>query len=409
MIQNAVLGTLLTICTSLILKIGTCQDDYKPGYYISLDSHRIEGYVPANVGASVYESLKFRRDKSGSESMVRFDSIIEFGITGKTKFIIDSFDIDRTKVGDHDWDRNPKYKKERITLEVILEGRASLYLYQTRNLTRFYFSTAKMGITPLDYKPYLVMEKRSVLNTNYRQQLYANLICDKFAEKDFKNLEYRLGPLTELFLRYNRCAVAKMKKYRIKKDPDLISLNLRIGLNQSSLKSGNITFSSHDMDFGRKYGPRIGLEFEYLVPSLNRKWAVIFEPYYQWYNGKTSQNTTLIAGGSLNSEIRYESIELTGGVRHNYYVNDDAMIFTSLLALYSLEFGAFVQYTRNDGSELHFLEVNPKPNFGFGIGYRKSKFSAEFRYHTKRDLLGGYTLWKGEYRQMSLILAYTIL
>src|SRR5690606_26374479 len=98
------------------------------------------------------------------------------------------------------------------------------------------------------------------------------------------------------------------------------------------------------------------------------------------------------------------SIELPIGVRHFFYLNDNSKIFANLSAIFDIQNKSSLEIFRNDGSKFDEFEIKTSYNFALGIGYKHAdRYSVELRYHTSREILGGYVHFGADYNTTSLI------
>lgn len=197
--------------------------------------------------------------------------------------------------------------------------------------------------------------------------------------------------LVDFFIKYNTCINKEFINFKKKDKQDLFNINLRVGLNNSSLSTGN-TVSAHKSrypDFDSQIGLRAGIEAEFVMPFNRNKWAIIVEPTYQSFNVK---------GDDSGKSVDYSSIELPIGVRHYMFINEKSKIFIN---------GSFIVDFSN-GKALG-LDIKTGGNLGFGVGYKRNdKLSLEFRYHTSRNLFYNFLTTFSNYNTMSLILGYTL-
>jgi hypothetical protein len=212
-----------------------------------------------------------------------------------------------------------------------------------------------------------------------------------------------------VFVEYNNCNNEGYTNYEKKEKGDLFNLNIRLGLNSSSLSLRNDLRSSRNVDFDNQFGYRLGVEVEAILPFNKNKWAVIIEPTLrQKYNSEKSQETNDFSGGIINSKVNYQSIEIPLGARHYFYLNDNSKIFVNVSFIFDVNNKSSVEYTRSNGTLIENLEISSRSNMAYGLGYKhNNKYSLELRYHT-REVLGGYTNWRSDYITWSAIIAYSL-
>ena len=290
--------------------------------------------------------------------------------------------------------KNKIFKKEQLFLKVLIEGKASLFIYKDQNLRRYFYKTNHHNIDQLIFKKYKTEENKIGKNNDFRGQLYDHLKCKDISINDLKHIEYKKKALIKLFSKYNSCNNSEFVNFEEKVKSDFFNLNFRFGLNNSSLAINNDYTPLQSTDYGSKIGLRVGMEFEFIMKFNKNKWAVIVEPTYQYFKAEDKKNTN-----QSNTNADYKSIEIPLGLRHYVFLNKKSKIFIN---------GSFI-YDLALNSKVRGLDVKSGPNLGIGMGYNyNNTYSIEFRYQTKRNLLTEYAIWTSDYQTTSLIFGYTL-
>ncbi|EDP94996.1 hypothetical protein U8527_08200 [Kordia algicida OT-1] len=126
-------------------------------------------------------------------------------------------DLSEQTLGNLSYARNPEYKEQTLMLNVLQEGKASLYAYVDEEKKAFYYKKESDTLTPLVYKIY-TNEKRSILyNKRYQQQLLTEFTCETISEKTVVKVDYNAGDLTSFFRKYNECHGGNVVEFRKKK------------------------------------------------------------------------------------------------------------------------------------------------------------------------------------------------
>jgi hypothetical protein len=160
-----------------------------------------------------------------------------------------------------------------------------------------------------------------------------------------------------------------------------------------------------DFEFNQEMSFRLGIELEYILPFNNDKWAILFEPTYQYYN---TEKTFDISPDSPVARIKtatveYSSIEFPIGFRHYSHLNDNSRLFFNVSFLFDRPFKSNINYFDED------YEINSVSNLAFGAGYSyKNTYSIEARLFSTRELLNTDVTNAG-HKNVSVIFGYTIL
>ncbi len=396
---------------SVVLNLETSgQIVFESGYFINDSSKRIDCLIRNLDWKNNPAKFEYELPQTTGVQIAFIENVKEFAVHGVNKYIRSTVNIDRSsnEISRLNTERNPVFNKEQLFLKVLIEGKASLFLYEDGNLTRYFYSLNDSEIKQLVYKRHLV--DGSVSENNYfKQQLLTDLKCETVKFTDAKNLQYAKKSLEHFFIDFNDCSHSEYVNYEPKQKKDLFNLTLRPGFNYSSLAIENSALGSRNIEHEKKLGFRFGVETEFILPFNKDKWSIIIEPTYQYFKSEASTEANTISGGFLVSKVDYQSIEFPVGVRHYFFLNEASKIFADISYLYDLSMNSSALFTRNDGSILQSLEVKSRQNFCFGIGYKfKDKYSLGMRYQTSREILSDYLYWRSGYQTLSVILGYSL-
>lgn len=392
------------------------QISFEKGYYIDNNEQKINCFIKNIDWKNNPTEFEYKLSENSEPIMATIKTAKEFGIDNVSKYIRSTVNIDKSidNVNSRiliSKEKNPVFEEEELFLKVLLEGNASLYLFEMGNSIKFFYSKDGSKIEQLMYKKYLDLEKNRVnVNKGYKQQLWNDLKCPTFKTSKVENLDYDKKELMHFFVEYNKCNNQESISFEEKEKKDLFNLNIRPGFNISSLTIENSVVNNRNFNFDNEFGYRFGLEAEIILPFNKNKWSIIIEPTYrQSYKSEKSREASNVSGGILVSKVDYISIELPIGFRHFFYLNDGSKIFANLSCIFDIENNSSIEFIRNDGSKLEELEIKTSYNFALGIGYKFiDRYSFELRYQTSREILGDYLNWSSDFNTVSLILGYSL-
>jgi hypothetical protein len=398
------------ICLGLLVMFNFCgyaQTVFENGYFISENDERIDCLIENIDWKNNPTAFKYMIAGSAESKKAEIQNVKEFGLTNISRYIRATVNIDRSEpvLVTNTYDKNPVFREEQLFLKVLIEGKASLFLYEDGNLTRFFYRTDG-EIKQLVYKEYLTEEKNIMKNNLFRQQLYNDLRSDAVAARDLERLSYSQRHLERVFVAYNMSVNSTYIDFDTPKKRDRFNLNFRPGVNSSSL-SINSSSSSAEASIENSLGFRLGLEAEFILPFNNSKWAIIVEPTYQSFKESTTTNASNVAGGTRTTTVDYTSLELPVGFRHYFFLSDESKIFVNAGVVLDFSLDSHIVFSRSDGSELSSLDVKSRPNFAFGTGYKYKRYSFEVRYFTNRNVLSDYLHWQSEYKTFSATVGYS--
>lgn len=378
---------------------------FENGYFIDESNNKIECLIKNVDWKNNPTEFEYKFSQNDTVHKATFKTVKEFGIYNVSKYIRAKTNIDKSseQIDKMSSERNPNFQEELLFLKVLIEGKASLFLYIDGNLTRFFYKLNDSEIQQLVYKRYLI-DDTILENNSFKQELFLKLKCEEIVLNDIKNLRYSNRDLEKLFIKYNKCTGSDYINYKTKQNKDLFNLTFRPSLNYSSLEIQNSVLGFNDIDFRNKLGIRFGIEAEFILPFNKNKWGIIVEPTYQYFKSEQSKETGNVSGGILVSRIDYKSIELPVGIRYYFCLNDKSKLFTNISYVFDFSNNSSIKFLRNDDSMLDELEIKSRRNLALGIGYKyKNRYSMEIRYNTNREILSDYVYWSSNYSSLNII------
>jgi hypothetical protein len=388
---------LLFLLITIISFNGYSQISFEKGYYINNSDQKINCLIKNLDWVNNPTKFEYKISETSESVNVNIESVKEFGIFNNSKYIRKTVKIDKSSkdIGSLNYERNPIFVEELLFLKVLIEGNTNLYLYENKNLTRFFFNKDNSDIEQLIYKNYLISNDVIGENLMYKQQLIINLQCPTIGINKIDKLEYEKNSLINFFIEYNKCNNLDFINYEEIVKKDLFNLTFRMHLNNSSLSIQNSSASRLDTDFGSKLGLGFGVEAEFILPFNQNKWAVTIEPTYRSFKSQKSFAPQIyVSGGVVTSTVNYSSIEVPLSFRHYFFLKENSKIFINASYIFDFNFNSTIEFKKADDSTYDTLEIKPRNNLGFGIGYKfKDKYGMEVRYQTSRNILGDYILW----------------
>jgi len=374
------------------------QVRFEKGYIIDNQNRKFDCYIKNFDWKNNPESITYKLEKEDQPSKINVSEFKEFGIENECKFIKAKIEIDRSSNMTDKLSNNmrPDFAEEILLLKVLVDGKASLYSYQERNLTRYFFKVDNMDIEQLVYKKYLVNYSRIAENNQYQQQLTNNLKCGK--QKDINLVAYTKGHFTKYFANFNLCNGTEYVVYGKKKLKNLINLSVKFGVNQSNFTFTEISSNGlFDLEYDPKTSFRFGASFEYFLPFGKNKWSLLLEAYYQKVNFSNPSNF------QSDLEVSNSAIEVPFGVRYHKFFTENTELFLS--ALFVTDIFATTDVIN---SPIDLSGSSTIGNFGFGLGLQHKTISLEARYVFGKNFLKDFASYKTEYKGLSLILGVSL-
>lgn len=377
------------------------QINFVKAYLVDNENNRIDCLIKDTDWERNPQEFEYKRSENSDIEIGNLNSVKEFGIGVSSKFIRVETDIDRsiTELAKLENGRNPIWNREIVFLKVILEGKASLFVYREMNFTRFFYAVSGSEIKQLVFKEYRV--ERGVINTNtdFQQQLFSEVHCGQVSAFEMESLDYNQKDLERYFKRYNGCEGSPVVEFGKSEKRDVFNLRLSSGLNYSSLAiSRDLGSTIFHYDYNRELNFRFACEVEYILPVNRNKWGVTFEPAFQYFRGKNS-----IA--NYSKSLQYKSLDFSFGLRYYFFLNEKMKVFTNVIvnSVASLDFDSYYE------KEYAIIYLHNSANLAFGAGFEYQGLSVELRYYRPQEILDHYVTEFSAYQKISLVIAYKIL
>ena len=387
---------------------------FEPGYMITDSNEVISCFIKNLEWPTNPSEIKVKMTEDGEIITKGIEDIKEFGINGSFRYIRARVQVDKSgeNLNIMSQEKNPVFQEELLFLSFLVEGGASLFLYNELGLTRYFYSTEESEIKQLVYKKYQTYDKSDKLiaryNNQFRQQLLNDFRHLDISASDIKDLQYKKKDLVSFFKEVNDRKNAEYIDYTKRNEKILINLTLRPGINSSNLEIWN-TVSARENEFDRVNSLRFGTEAEIILPFNKNKWGILVEPTYQYYKTEKVEENDNVSGGMVLSKVNYQSFELPLGVRHHFFLNNNSQIFLNFSYVLDFSHNSYIEFRRNDASLLEKLDIKPQSNLAMGIGYKyREKISLETRYYTPRGLFKDYLFWNSDFQTFSVLIGYTL-
>jgi hypothetical protein len=392
----------ILFCFYSIITALSAQITFEKGYFIDTIGNRTECVIRFTEWKNNPTEFKYKLKEQGDEQVGSLQDSKEFGVYNLCRYIRKSVKIDgsSTSMASLSLMKAPEWYEKTIFLQVLLDGKASLYFYEHRDSQRFFYSVDGSDIKQLVCKQYQATGPNGTSaywNNEFRLQLWMEMKCPDEEMEKMEALGYNQKELLSYFKTYNACMGSSLVTYNPKKKFSQIHFSITPGINYSSMSFIHYSmFDIYSLDFGSGIFPRIGVESEFVLPFNRNKWCLIVEPNYQYFKGK-STNTLY-----KKYEINYRSIEIPVGLRYYVFLNKDLKIF--LNGFYILPWNINFNPQPNQG-ELCTFNNHSVDKFAIGIGCCYNRFGLEARYHTATDPLSDPIYWSSKYNRLTFIAA----
>lgn len=415
------------ILTLFFLTSLSAQTKFESGYYITKSGQKIDCLIKNQDWKNSPSSIEIKSNEEEKNFTIKTSELQEFTIYNKKKYKFFNVNIEKSSNNDRQlsYENGPSFNNENLMLEILIEGKSSLYKYENNGILKFFFTNDKIT-TPkqLVYYRYIISsdevnEEKAKGNNNisssniktyfeYKKDLYQHVNCEKDFE-DYNNVYYNESSLVKYFKEYNECVNSE---FVFKKDEKKSKFIIK-GIVTSNFNSSELVFldrSYFSADFDTKIGLGFGLELELILPFNNNKWALFIQPSYNLYSDEkiVSQN---IESPTYEQKIsfNYNYLQVPIGARHYFYLTDNSKL--------GIDLGLNLKFSKKD-EQFEYSETpvnnhtiyNSLRNTTFGLNYNYKKIVIEARYFTKTQILSSTHSSKyANYNNFSIGLKYQIL
>ena len=394
--MRSFITTFLTIALSFT---SFSQNLFVKGYYINNLGQKSEGLILHKKWNNYPFDFQFKADKNAEAILLGIDSVSEFGIDGKLRFVRKNVEIDLSGelYNELSSNRDPVYSRKQLFLRSLVDGKHRLYDYQYSNIERFFIENDTLPATQLIYKKFLVDDLIAGTNRDYQKQLWKYMDCPAVTMQELSGLEYFRKELISVVIRFNECD--SVESLNLTKSPPYRKyfLTLKAGAGFSLINSLFASSYINNVIFDPKLSLHFGIEGEYLLPINRHKWGITAETGFFSFQSKGESR-------AVKGEVKYSSLELPVGIRYHIYPGKRTEMYLSALYFFN-------HPLRLDFDFDNMVDVRMKPSFnpGAGIGLRyNKKFSAEFRIMRVRHIRSEQLTWASNYRSFVFSMGYSL-
>ena len=393
----------------------------KSGYYITNNGQRVNGvFLDADyLDAS---TLKFKSVSDESFKSLDVAAIKEFGIGENIKAVKFTVQVDVSDAGQNQASVNKDaiWEKQTLFLNVVVEGDASLYLYDNGRGKKFFYKVEGKQFVPeqLLYRKYMSENLKTSENNKYRQQLYTDLNCTGASDLNkFLNISYTKREIVPIFEAFNECKNSDSKVFNNDTNRNCkVYYSIFAGLYNARF---NVDGADRSFTDDKYAAFNVGAELLVMFPS--DKFGLFIKAEYETINTSISNKYTSPYGGVTTTTTIYS---IKGGIfnfymgpRFNFNLNEKSKLYADVAVVVGFplsDLNRSVSVINNtsqyDSVNIGEIGLDSTISGNIGVGYTfRNKYSVEARYNANRDFLnrnrGGVSI---NSTTLGLNLKYTI-
>jgi hypothetical protein len=394
-----------------------CFSQGQPGYYITNSGQRVDGFFKTTDYYNS-NSLEFSTGNSGEFAALQPEDIKEYGVGSTFKFQRHTFKMDASDNSDLkslSSIKEPVYKTYTMFLNVIVEGKVSLYSLDINKSTRFFYSKENNPeIVQLIFKKYKQTQGTVLENSYFKQQLFNEINCRKKSTTDLYNISYSKSGLTRIFEEENKCLGSSPLVYSNTGSREIKFLYTLFG----GLYSSEFSLEGSRFASGSNSEIAYGLGGELALALPSGKWEAFVRVEYETLSVE-AETTTKQAFRTIHNAATFDAniLNFYIGPRYNIILNDKNKLFIDGAVGLSIPSGDVVITTTiitNAGeayvSETGNYSLSNTIAGNFSAGYIfNDKIGLALKYETSRNLFDNTNVgYAAKVGRIGLNLRYTI-
>ncbi|RZJ72845.1 porin family protein [Flavobacterium sp.] len=391
---------------ALLLPLVTiAQIRFQKGYFIDNGGKKVECLIRNKGWNNNPTSFDYKISETSETQQGTLKDVREFSLEDGPTYTKATVAMERSteKVQNMQMQRDAKFTlvEETHFLRLLFQASHSLYILEDSGIFKFFDRDRNGVFTQLVHIAYVDSQSNLRHYNQYYSQLLANFSCEGSTLESMSKLKYSISELTEYYRKTSECKGEKVTEVKKSKG----DFNLRPFLGFKSMKLDASAYSGNPGVSITKSGLAYGMEFEYILPTNKKKWAILIDMEYNKLEG----DIDFPDGSSINdlrAKINFSSLQIPIGGRYYAFLSDDFKFFAN--ATINLNF-------ISDKSEIVYGEGvsqfskrkmdSNSYNFGIGAGVSYKRLNAEIRYYTNQEL---YRTTDGNVSKFALLVSYAI-
>lgn len=376
------------------------QISFERGYFIDTLGQRTECEIKNRDWRN--NPIEFEYKILDKISSMPVPDVKEFGVYGKSKYVVAEVQIDKSPVSLNalSRQRNAEFETKILALKVLVEGRAMLLMHENQNVVRFFYSIDRGNIRQLVYKMYHSASGKVLENNEYQQDLVTKVNCNN-TEDEVKRTAYKKSDLLTYFTNYNACSGSGNVTIA---PPAKQSMFIRptLGVGATTMK---YTYSDIYDKLVMKNGPtyRIGAELEMMLPFNSNHWSIVTDLYY--LSSTNSGNFENPSKGKFKAT--YAAVEFAAGARYYVFLHGGNKIFFNAFVLAGKPTRFDLDYQEDFNVYGYEPKLFVRVNTAYGAGFSFKKLNTELRFIPTKTIRKD-EVFENSFTRLMIIFSYPL-
>ncbi|MFD2565562.1 hypothetical protein [Aquimarina rubra] len=296
-------NTITFLITLLVSTIILAQNEFEPGIIRLKNGEEQKGLIQF-FNKKDYNTILFKESKNSQVNSITSNQI--------SYYLFDAID---KKVITETINFKP------VFMEVIVEGKANLLLYNDENGNKRYFlKSEKSGLKELDV---IIKNQGDLSKGQFKLKRYLGILNLEFNDcqimkSNINNIKLTLTSLSKAFLAYNDCVEnTTFKSERLsRKDSHIITIEA--GLNATGIAEKGERVRGKG--FSNSLTPTFGATYLYTPTLFNSKTSLSIGASYNQINSETAyfRNDEVLIGNYRITKINPKTINMKFGIHYNF-------------------------------------------------------------------------------------------
>lgn len=408
----------------LISQAALAQENYLPGYLISINGDTINGLIDYQNWSKNPKRIHFKEGSSENEKSYLPIEIKAFGVAAEiyTSAIVET-EVSPFTTNQLEDNSRLNIKVDTVFLQLLIRGEKSLFFHQNELAMKNFYVLHEGELKLLGQKKYMTFKdgKRGVAeNKQYVGQLTLFFQdCPKIYDK-VQQITYSQKSLEKIFISYLSCteSVVEFQK-KTEKITTAFGPMVGIGLTTFNFQGGDgpILAGISTINLSQSINPSGGLFFEIIFPRNRQKLSLVSELLYTAYQveGTSEQfaSPTNYTTHSIDLDYSYAKLNLL--FRYKYPLDAiDIFANVGFSNGYAFTNNSYQKKEIVNGGIEVIREDSPMANFSkyeqgliIGLGSRYKSFSFEARYDAGNGMSRIPTL-QSRTNRLSVLVGYRL-
>jgi hypothetical protein len=371
-------------CGALLSQPALAQSDFRPGYIVNLAGDTLSGYVNYKESRTNNKFCLFKIAGEDNAQQFGVDAIRAYGFKSDKAYAAKHINTNETE-------------SAKAFLEVLVKGRLSLYLYQSR----FFVEKEPDQLLELTNKAeeVYINDTRVIRRSNEHIATLNTLMIDCYGQLDkIETVSLSQRSLVTLLKDYNDC-VAPGESNILKDSKKWLVAKVGIA---GAANTETLSFSSSRNDlalydqarFDRIHYPSAGLLLNVVAPRLKERLSLQVEAFYAAYRYTGYSNYSAysedlyyrndivyeLSSLKFNTAFRYTFIDKTVQPYLNVGVSNRFLLKNTALRIQETEHGNTIETSKHSSTILNKHSIGLIAGLGASYQIYSYKLFSELRY-----------------------------